>query len=123
MEEALLTQFQRIYTLLSSNKHESLDEDSLLQLAGEIDTCTDNVRREALFSKNEDLDDVHTEDLKYLFLQYYYAKCFLAVKNMQKRKGNLLIAQSAITDYLQACVDFKLLHEADMKTIKNVKPY
>ncbi|RYH19508.1 hypothetical protein EON65_26040 [archaeon] len=56
--------FQSVYQPMSGGQYESMEEEQVWTLIEKIDTCHDLVRREALFSKNETLEDVHTESMK-----------------------------------------------------------
>lgn len=49
---------------MGTDKYDSLPEDELLKLIDQIELCIDKVRQAALFSKNEELDDIQTETIK-----------------------------------------------------------
>lgn len=56
--------FQSIYQSMCSGQYEALEEEQIWTLVEKIDSCHNLVRQEALFSKNETLEDVHTETMK-----------------------------------------------------------
>lgn len=64
IEPSLPTLFQDVYKLMVSSKYEELDEEKLSKLIDDIERCDALVRQEAIFSKNESMDDIHTENLK-----------------------------------------------------------
>lgn len=152
MEDNLHLLFQRVHKTMETGANESLDEEAQQKLVEDIDQCDLLVRREALFSKNETLDDVHTGSLKvrdiveigalrfpfvrltldtlplfpglqFLFLSYYKAKVLLAMKDMKHRRSNLMFAKEAMTYFLQRCLEYNLLHESEVKQVENVSRF
>ena len=46
-------------------------EPFFLQAFEQLNKLTDEIRKEAMFSPNEDIDDIQTTNLKYLLIPYY----------------------------------------------------
>eukprot|EP01036_Dinobryon_divergens_P028950 gene28950-37977_t len=104
----------------------SYGRENLLREAME---CKDLLQKEGLFSINEELDDISTESLKYLSLDYLLGKLLLledgdrssaGVADDRKRKFALLEAKDQLEQYVADCVRLRILHEADVKQWENI---
>lgn len=82
-----------------------------------IQKALDAVDREALFSKNEELDDIPTSSLKYLCLTYFSG--FVLSKMMTSRLKNLENAKLYFNRYLEVCSRLGVLHEDELQSMKN----
>eukprot|EP01031_Cornospumella_fuschlensis_P030560 gene30560-36933_t len=111
--------FQSIYIPMGNGGYESMEEEQVWALIDKIDACQNLVTKEALFSKNETLEDVHTETMKYLYLPYFRAKCLMSIRDMDKRRSNLLQAKDFLDDFLHSCSLYGVLHESEMKKVEN----
>jgi hypothetical protein len=65
IEEASLSSlFKIVHHAMNNNSYETLAQEELLKLIENVEKCEELVRTEALFSSNEILEDIHTENLK-----------------------------------------------------------
>eukprot|EP00981_Chlorochromonas_danica_P007036 scaffold1534_cov158-Ochromonas_danica.AAC.8 len=52
---------------------------------------------------------------QYLFLTFYRAKVFESIRDIDNRKVNLLNAKESLTQYLEICQAYRILHPSDVK--------
>ena len=81
----------------------------------DIEKAIDAVKREALFSKNEEMDDIHTSSIKYLYLRYFLG--MVLSKNMKNRLEQLNNAKHHLNSYLEVCERLKVLHPDEVKAM------
>lgn len=76
--------------------------------------CDVAVRRERVFSANEELEDIHTELLQYLLIDHYIAS--LRQRLMDKRADQLKLSRVGHEAFLERCLRLGILPatEADM---------
>lgn len=91
----------------------TLEEDSTA--LADIENALNAVTEEAVFSKNEELDDIPTSSIKYLFLRYFLG--MMHSKVMSNRLEHLNSAKLHLLTYLETCKDLKVLHEDEIKAI------
>lgn len=72
------------------------------------------VYSEGMISKNEELDDINTGVLRFLFLPYMAAKVHAQYRNLRFRLSHLLEARTFFQDFLQSCKRYKLLHKDEI---------
>mmetsp|Transcript_34754 Transcript_34754/g.61167 ORF Transcript_34754/g.61167 Transcript_34754/m.61167 type:complete len:309 (-) Transcript_34754:459-1385(-) len=69
------------------------------------------VAREALFSRNEEIDDVPTEHIPYLALSYYHGVALMSEQDMERRYEALKFAESAFEEFLDQLKLYRTLSE------------
>ena len=77
------------------------------------ETAISIVKSEALISKNEEIDDISTINLKYLFLEYYLAKFHSNWREVKERISHLRISKHLFEFFLERCYRMKLIDEID----------
>jgi hypothetical protein len=69
------------------------------------------IRREALFSKNELIEDVPTESIPFFLVPYYKACILLKISDLETRKSNLELCESLIDEFLDYLDNYHLTPE------------
>ena len=85
----------------------------------DIENALNAVQRENIFSKNEELEDIPTSSIKYLFLRHFLG--MVHSKNMSNRLEQLNSAKLHLTTYLETCETLKVLHEDEIKAIHSTQ--
>jgi len=85
-----------------------------------LEACKKRVSEEALFSINEELDEIATGCIKYLFLDYFLAKVHGQYIRLDGRRSHLLVARELFGDYLQCCKRLGVLHEDEAAAVKAI---
>lgn len=115
--ESLSTIFSKLQLLydnaiMNDSKGENLDVAINL-----VQKCSNLVHKLHLFSKNEEIDDILTSSLKYLFVDYYHGKLLSFVQDSiddkTKRLNSLKLAKVYLEKFLQNCLEIKLLNDDD----------
>lgn len=114
--ENLLTVYKRLYNRFSKigTDFSSLDMKEIPTILDEIEFCQKKIGIESLFSKNEEMDDIMTELIKYLYLDYFHAKALLTKQDLSERKDILYTSRDLFKKFLSICVQYHLLHESEM---------
>jgi len=73
-----------------------------------------NVQSAAIFSKNEQLDDISTLDLSFLLIDYYLGQ--LQQKLVTERLKHLTDAKALFDSFLMTCERLKLVHKEDLQS-------
>lgn len=82
--------------------------------------CRDLIDRLALFSKNEDLDDLSTQDLQYLTLDYYLAE--LNMKSYENdRNAQLKEAANDYETFLGRLEEYSILGGNDARLLRRYR--
>ena len=89
----LFGEIKKKITKLTNDNGADFDDDMVNNLIKSIVECMRSVDVNALFSKNEELDDIPTSSLQYLLLDFYLAKSYGLIKDLSKRKDALLSAK------------------------------
>lgn len=77
------------------------------------------VAQEALFSRNEEINDVPTEHIPYLSLSYYHGVALMNEQDMDRRLEALKFAESSFEEYLNELKLYRALSEDVERGIKN----
>ncbi len=67
------------------------------------------IRTAALFSSNEEVDDVSTTNLKYVLCPLYLGDTYLLISEPHKRLQNVQTASAFFKKFIEHCQDLKLL--------------
>ncbi|EEB09061.1 TAP42 family protein [Schizosaccharomyces japonicus yFS275] len=78
------------------------------ELVTEYAQCLDLVHKLSLFSNNEDLEEVKTNELKFMLVPFKYAKV-LQDWSREERLGYLKQAENLYQYFLQLCEDYKIV--------------
>lgn len=118
-EHSLAGQFtfaKRQWDLLKDRRidpEDPAEKDALSAALRACITCIKLIRDENIFSTNEKLEDLHTEHIPLLLVEYYIAK--LTEKLPDERAKLAPRAAAALEAFLQACERYQLLSEADTR--------
>lgn len=104
----------RVLRIFEEGASECTD-DFIIEIIGLISSCSDMVRREALFSTNEGLEDIATGYLKYLYLDYFLGKMHLQRKDFSARKSHVMDSMFCLNNFLDVCRELNLLDETEQK--------
>jgi hypothetical protein len=86
-----------------------------------FDGAAQLIEQHALFSANEELDDILTESLKYVMTPFYLAELQLKVVDSE-RVGHLASALRYYSQFLATCKRLKLARKEDLKSLKRDAP-
>jgi immunoglobulin-binding protein 1 len=84
------------YLELENSELSSSDEkykDEIKQLLLNFTRINSSIQKQSIFSKNEEFDDVKTEDLKLLLVPYYYSKIILQISENRLKNLNFSIVK------------------------------
>lgn len=70
-----------------------------------------------LFSVNEELDDIKTEDLKYFAVSYYMGELLLLHNDMDNRLKHVKLCKACWQEFLARCERVKIIHKADLEIL------
>jgi len=79
------------------------------------------VEKESIFSKNEELDDIGTEFIKYITIPYYIGELHLKVVDSD-RVDQLTTAVRYFNQFLATCKKLKLVRKEDLKSLYRDAP-
>ncbi|CDQ87792.1 unnamed protein product [Oncorhynchus mykiss] len=85
----------------------------------QLEVATRMVAQLDLFSRNEDLEEVATTDLKYLMLPAFLGALTLKQVNLAKRLDHVQIARCYFLDFLKRCKEYNISKFELPKTIEN----
>lgn len=102
--------------------------------------CLEEVQREAVFSPNEDIDDISTNQLKvdvkyfhfpvylnllfvfktikYIFIEYFLAKSVAQNTDLRDRRQSLIEGKEWFLRFLIRCQKLRILHEDEEADLK-----
>jgi hypothetical protein len=107
MESPGLTRLQQLILQLE----EGLSYESVGEAVSLANSLKKWVAQEALFSRNEELEDVPTEHLPYLALPYYHGVALMNDQDMTSRLEALKFAEAAFEEYLDNLKVYRALSE------------
>ncbi|MCJ1312000.1 hypothetical protein MMC25_005674 [Agyrium rufum] len=91
-------------------------QDNLRRAISSFERCREVIDRASLFSENESADDIASNDLQYLAVEYWLGELVPRQKvAMSARKKLLAEAQDAYSRYLGRMDDYELLSKSDKK--------
>ncbi|KAF2070111.1 hypothetical protein CYY_008574 [Polysphondylium violaceum] len=110
---------QKLYTeldttALCSNCEEY--QDKVKQSIKYLFNASIQVSRQSVFSKNEELEDIRTDLLKYLLIPYYVAELYLKINDVDRVK-HLKISKIKVMDFLNQCENLDLIDKEDLNII------
>eukprot|EP00667_Euglena_gracilis_P018049 EG_transcript_19107 len=73
------------------------------------------------FSRNEELDDVHTLDLKYLLIPFYVAELLSKLVDGD-RYGHLKLAKAQLGGFIAKCQNLNVLPEQEFEKLAHAQP-
>ncbi|EGC32435.1 hypothetical protein DICPUDRAFT_155594 [Dictyostelium purpureum] len=79
-------------------------------------TSSMNATKQQIFSKNEDLEDIRTDLLKYLLIPYYLAELYLKITGADRLKF-LKTSKQKIQMFLEDCERLELIDKEDLEII------
>jgi hypothetical protein len=103
--------------LFESEEFSNIDQHNINEKLDDAIKITETAisifKSEALISKNEEIDDISTINLKYLFLEYYLAKFHSNWKEVKERISHLKTSKHLFENFLERCYRMKLIDEID----------
>lgn len=84
------------------------------------DRIKDYIRGEGLFSKNELLEDVPTENIPLFLVPYYQACIILKITDLDRRKTNLEFSECYIDEFLTYLDNYRLTPEEFIEKRKSI---
>jgi len=85
------------------------DQQNFLATLANLDKLIEQIQRESLFSSNEELRDIATENLKLLMIPYLQAEVLMLI--MENRYERVLKAHTYYLDYLKLMKHYCLLEK------------
>lgn len=82
-----------------------------------IYSCLSSIQKESIFSKNEELDDIPTRNLRYLFLSYFAGKIKSQIRDFQSRRVHLIEAKDWLLQYLLRCCKMKIFDDKEVEAL------
>ena len=76
--------------------------------------CRAAIQREGLFSKSDKIDDVHTNLIKFLFIDFYIAKLHTLHQSLRTRYAHLRQAMRLFQRFLGRCADMDAMDREDL---------
>ncbi|EGG15513.1 hypothetical protein DFA_10355 [Cavenderia fasciculata] len=116
----LFTFGQKTWNELQNSVVSSSDEDYQQQVKRAIQyfmMASFQFDKQAMISKNEELDDIRTDILKYLLIPYYLGDLYVALVDKENRLRNLKNAKNKIISFINRCEMIGLVHKDDMEII------
>ncbi|KAN0032135.1 hypothetical protein ACTFIV_006011 [Dictyostelium citrinum] len=110
---------QKIYIELDESPMSTSDPEYQKQVKSSIThffTASMNVSKQQIFSKNEELEDIRTDSLKYLLIPYYLSELYLKITGSDRIKFLRTSKQKVLT-FLQECERLKLIDKEDLEIV------
>jgi len=85
------------------------EQKNFLATLENLDKLIEQIQRESLFSSNEELRDIATENLKLLMIPYLQAEVLMHI--MENRYERVLKAHTYYLDYLKLMKHYNLLEK------------
>jgi hypothetical protein len=103
--------------LFESEEFSNIDQHNINEKLDDAIKITETAisifKSEALISKNEEIDDISTINLKYLFLEYYLAKFHSNWREVKERISHLKTSKHLFEIFVERCYRMKLIDEMD----------
>ena len=81
-----------------------------------------NAREASLYSENEEVDEIQTPMLKYLFLEFYLGKMLTQKMSIDERLSSLKAAKRSLATFLERCFRLQVLNADDIKLLESYFP-
>eukprot|EP01132_Coremiostelium_polycephalum_P011618 gene11618-14226_t len=110
---------QKLYLELEESDLSSNDPDYQSKLKSAIShlvVSSIKIDRESIFSKNEDLDDIRTDSLKYVLTPYYLSELYTKLSDVDRIK-NLKNSKNKLLQFLHQCEQLSLVDKEDLVII------
>ncbi|KAI7849282.1 TAP42-like protein [Circinella umbellata] len=87
---------------------------------GRLERANDLVRQLSVFSSNEILDDINTQDLRFLLIPIYLGGLTLKITDPNGNRGLILeTAKNYFISFLNTCQEHQLMREEDSRVYKH----
>jgi len=93
-------------------------EENFLKTLDGLKALVKEIQSESIFSSNEGLAEIATENVKLLMVPYYEAETLFRI--MDKREERVKMSHSFYLDYLKLCNHYDLLEDLQKKAWKNL---
>lgn len=100
--------------------HTKIDNGESLVISDSLDVvlkAISSVEKNNIFSRNEELDDVATNCLKYLNLYYFLAQVHESVADLSLRKSHLSLAAKCYDTYIKKCMAVGIVSEKELEKL------
>jgi len=84
-------------------------EESYLKVLDGFKLLVEDIKRESVFSANEEMEEIHTENLKLMMVPYYEANVLFRV--MDNRPKRVADAHKQYIEYLKLMNHYKMLEK------------
>jgi hypothetical protein len=119
-QQSLSSHFHEIETLWNRSVSQGFaSEEERLQLIQSIISLLSRIQRNGIFSSNEEIDDISTQNLKYKFALYYLGVCYHQCADQTIRAAHLLKSRETMLNYLTDCAQIGVLDEEEKKFLRN----
>ena len=96
-------------------------KDVLSSAIASLQQCSQLVDRLALFSSNEELEDISTNDLQYLGIDYLLAELTMRSYDASTRLAQLNVASTLLMDFITKMHDYSLLSKTNVQLLESYK--
>jgi chorismate mutase len=113
----LFTKAQQLFTRVVEQS-ECVSEGVVEEAISAVDSALTAVSREAVFSVNEELEEIPTSSVRFLYLRYYLGVLHARVMHRgSERVRALRSAELHLNEYLETCARLQVLHEDERKAM------
>lgn len=109
LEEQFLKLEKRV---VGYDDFENCEEAHFMETLEGLNTLVERIQGESVFSANESLSEIHTENLKLLMIPYYQANVLMRL--MEDRDANVRKGHTYYLEYLKLMNHYDLLDKAQI---------
>ncbi|KAI9488437.1 TAP42-like protein [Zychaea mexicana] len=114
--QAYLTELEETSLASIDPEYQAKVRDALSRL----ERANDLVRQLSIFSSNELLDDINTQDLRFLLIPVYLGDLTLKVTDPNRNRQSILeTAKNYFDTFLSLCEEHQLMRSEDLRAYKN----
>ena len=113
---------QQLFQKIDDSSMASTDarfQDEVKRCISLMTECRALVKSQSVFSKGEEVEDVNTEDLKYLLVEYYMGQLELNLVD-DVRSRHLTVANVLFASFLDKCDKMGIMNSEDRQLSRNV---
>lgn len=120
MELVLDENFKKLFYDINNIIEEgsTLNKEKIKKLFDELAFYMKEVKSQCLFSGNEELDEIPSENLKYLNIPYFQA--YLLGQLVDDRKSNLLLSINFLDEFFKVLFNYKIINKNDKEIFFNL---
>jgi hypothetical protein len=119
-QQTLSSHFQDIERVYNHSISQGFaNEEERIQLIQSLISLLSRIQRNGIFSSNEEIDDISTQNLKYKFALYYLGACYRQCSDQTIRAVQLLKSRETMLQFLTDCQQIGVLDEEEKKFLRN----